>query len=84
MTSDKSALGTNRTLDSDLTEFSLFVKQLCLEASVEITQVSYDDEDGNIFVRPPKHWIAEECDALEERFSERSIDLLLQTGTTSW
>jgi hypothetical protein len=80
MTSDKPALGTNRTLDSVLTEFSLFVKQLCPEASAEITQVSYDDEGGNIFVRPPKHWTAEERDAIEERLSERSIDILLQTG----
>jgi hypothetical protein len=80
MTSDKPALGTNRTLESVLTEFPLFVKQLCPDASVEIIQVSYDDEDGNIFVRPPEHWTAEECDALEERLSERSVDILLQTG----
>jgi hypothetical protein len=80
MTSDTPALGTNRTLDSVLTERSLFVKQLCPEAAVGVTEVSYDDEDGNIFVRPPEHWTAEECDALEERLSERSIDIPLQTG----
>jgi hypothetical protein len=80
MTSDSPALGINRSVDSILTEFSLFVKQLCPEASVEITTVSYDDEDGNILVRPPAQWTAEECDALEERLAERSIDILLQTG----
>ncbi len=37
-------------------------------------------EDANIVVRPPVHWTAEQCDALEERLSAQSIDLLLQTG----
>jgi hypothetical protein len=31
-------------------------------------------------VRPPVAWTAEACDALEERLSERSVDILLQTG----
>jgi hypothetical protein len=39
---DKPALGSDRTLDSVLTEFSLFVKQLCPEASVEITKMNYE------------------------------------------
>jgi hypothetical protein len=77
---DKPALGSDRTLDSVLTEFSLFVKQLCPEASVEITKMNYEVEHGNIFVRPPMQWTPEACDALEEHLSERSIDILIQTG----
>jgi hypothetical protein len=80
MRADKPALGMNRSLDSILTEFSLFVKELCPEASVEISKTVYEDEDANIFVRPPVPWMPEACDALEERLSERSIDILLQTG----
>lgn len=80
MRADKLTPRTNRSLDSILTEFSLFVKELCPEASVEISQRTYEDEDANIFVRPPGPWTAEACDALEERLSERSIDILLQTG----
>jgi len=80
MISGKPALGTDRTLDSVPAEFSLFVKQLCPKASVEIAKMSYEDEDGNIFVRPPMQWTAEACDALKERLSERSIDILRQTG----
>ena len=80
MRADKPALGMNRGLDSILTEFSLFVKELCPEASVEISKTVYEDEDANIFVRPPAPWTAEACDALEERLSERSIDILLRTG----
>jgi len=80
MRSDKPTPGTNRSWESILTEFSLFVKELCPEASVEITKTIYEDEDANIFVRPPVQWTAEECDALEARLSEQSIDILLQTG----
>jgi hypothetical protein len=77
---DKSSLERNRSLDSILTEFSLYVKELCPEASIEITKTTYEDEDANIFVRPPVQWTVEACDALEERLAERSIDILLQTG----
>jgi hypothetical protein len=80
MRAAKHTFEMNRSLDSILTEFSLFVKELCPEGSVEIRQTVYEDEDANIFVRPPVSWTAEECDALEERLSERSIDILLQTG----
>jgi hypothetical protein len=69
-----------QSLDYILTEFSLFVKELCPEASVEITKTMYEDEDANILVRPPVAWTAEACDTLEERLSERSVDILLQTG----
>ena len=80
MRSDDPAVETNRSLDSILTEFSLFVKELCPEASVEITKTIYEDEDANVVVRPPVQWTAEECDTLEERLAERSIDILLETG----
>jgi hypothetical protein len=70
----------NQSLDHILTEFSLFVKELCPEASVELTTTIYEDEDANILVRPPVAWTAEKCDTLEERLSERSVDILLQTG----
>lgn len=79
MKSDKPAPETNRSLESILTEFSLFVKELCPEASIEITTTIYEDENANIAVRPPAQWTPEQCDALEERLAERSIDILLQT-----
>ena len=77
---DKPSIERNRSLDSILTEFSLYVKELCPEASIEITKTVYEDEDANIVVRPPVQWTVEACDALEERLAERSIDILLQTG----
>ena len=77
---DKPSLESNRSLDSILTEFSLYVKELCPEASIEITKTIYEDEDANIVVHPPVQWTAEACDALEERLAERSVDILLQTG----
>jgi hypothetical protein len=76
----KPSLERNRSLDSILTELSLYVKELCPEASIEITKTVYEDEDANIVVRPPVQWTVEACDALEERLAERSIDILLQTG----
>jgi hypothetical protein len=77
---DKPSLESNRSLDSILTEFSLYVKELCPEASIEITKTTYEDEDANIVVRPPVQWTVEACDVLEERLAERSINILLQTG----
>jgi hypothetical protein len=77
---DKPSLERNRSLESILTEFSLYAKELCPEASIEITKTIYEDEDANILVRPPAQWTVEACDALEERLAERSIDILLQTG----
>jgi hypothetical protein len=77
---DKPSFERNRSLDSILTEFSLYVKELCPEASIEITKTTYEDEDANIVVRPPVQWTVEACDTLEERLAERSIDILLQTG----
>ena len=77
---DKPPPEINRSLDSILTEFSLYVKELCPEASIEIAKTIYEDEDANIVVRPPGQVTVEECDALEERLAERSIDILLQTG----
>jgi len=68
------------SLDYILTEFSLFAKELCPEATVEVTKTSYEEEDANILVRPPVAWTAEACDTLEECLSERSVDILLQTG----
>ena len=52
-------------LGQPLTEFSLYVKELCPEASIEITKTIYEDEDANIVVRPPVQWTVEACDALE-------------------
>lgn len=70
----------NPSLDHILTEFSLFVKELCPEASVEVMTTIYEEEDANILVRAPVDWTSEACDSLEERLSERSVDLLLKTG----
>jgi hypothetical protein len=67
-------------LDSILTEFSLYVQELCPEASIEITKTTYEDEDANIVVCPPVQWTVEACDDLEERLAERSVDILIQTG----
>ena len=80
MRADKPAADTKRSLENILTEFSLFVKELCPEASLEISTTVYEDENANIAVRPPAQWTPEQCDALEERLAERSIDILLQTG----
>ena len=77
---DKPSLERNRSLDSLLTEFSLYVKELCPEASIEITKTIYEDEDANIVVRPPVQWTVEATRCPGRRPAERSIDILLQTG----
>ncbi|MDI6794726.1 MAG: hypothetical protein QME81_17975 [bacterium] len=67
-------------IDRQVTNFSIFIKELCPEANVVIEPHLYETEDANIFVYPPPDWSDEECYALEDKLSQKSIDILLETG----
>ncbi|ETW92229.1 MAG: hypothetical protein ETSY1_44570 [Candidatus Entotheonella factor] len=67
-------------LDNAVTGFSLFIRDLCPEAQLEITLTRYEDEDAHIWVSLPADTVMEEREALANRFAEKSIDLLLTDG----
>lgn len=67
-------------LDAAVTTFSLFIRQLCPEAQLEISFIHYEDEDAHIWITLPSTLSAEGREELANRVAEKSIDLLLHEG----
>lgn len=67
-------------LDAAVTAFSLFIRDLCPEAHLEISFVRYEEEDAHIWVTLPATLTADEREDLANRFAERSLDILLTEG----
>lgn len=67
-------------LDQHLTEATLFIKQQCPDAEVEVSQTSYEDEDAHILVFPPASFSEEAREKLADACAEKSIRILLETG----
>lgn len=67
-------------LDAAVTAFSLFIRDLCPEARLEISFVSYEDEDAHIWVSLPSTCSAEHREELANRLAEQSLDILLSEG----
>jgi len=67
-------------LDAAVTAFSLFIRDLCPEARLEISFVRYEDEDAHIWVSLPATLTDAEQEDLANRIAEKSVDLLLAEG----
>lgn len=67
-------------LDTTVTAFSLFIRDLCPEARLEISFARYEDEDAHIWVSLPSTLSAEERENLANRMAEKSLDILLAEG----
>jgi hypothetical protein len=67
-------------LDAAVTAFSVFVRDLCPEAELEISFVRYEDEDAHIWVSLPDVVKAEEREELANRMAEKSLDVLIEEG----
>jgi len=67
-------------LDATVTAFSLFIRDLCPEAQLEISFARYEDEDAHIWVTPPATLSAEEREHFANRMAEKSLDILLAEG----
>lgn len=80
MTPREKILFEDQVFENLIAEFCLFIKALCPEAVIQVMRDTYEDEDANIAVYLTPGWSDEQCDALEERLSERSVDILLETG----
>jgi hypothetical protein len=67
-------------LDAAVTAFSLFIRDLCPQARLEISLTRYEDEDAHIWVSLPDHLTPEAREDLANRLAEKSLDFLLAEG----
>lgn len=67
-------------LDAAVTAFSLFIRDLCPEARLEISLTRYEDEDAHIWVSVPAIFTPEASEDLANRLAEKSLDILLAEG----
>jgi hypothetical protein len=67
-------------LDTAVTALSLFIREICPEAQLDIAFTRYEDEDAHIWVALPPVLTSDEREALANRMAEKSIDILLAEG----
>jgi len=67
-------------LDAAVTTLSLFIRDLCPDAQLEIALTRYEDEDAHIWISLPSTLTMEQQEEIANRIAEKSIDLLLTDG----
>jgi hypothetical protein len=67
-------------LDAAVTAFSLFIRDLCPEARIEISFTRYEDEDAHIWVFLPSNLTPDEREDLANHLAEKSLDFLIAEG----
>ena len=66
-------------LDDKLTALLLYAKELCPEATVQVSTLQYEDEDGHVRVFPPT-LSQEEEERLEMALCTRAGEIFDATG----
>jgi hypothetical protein len=79
---DQIPLSTDRAalLDRYVAELIQLAKAQHPEASVEILPAPFEDEDAHILVYPPEGTGETDMDRLGDTLTERSVEILLDTG----
>jgi hypothetical protein len=67
-------------LDKYITELILLAKGSCPAAVVEVLFTHYEDEDAHILVYLPEGTNETDMDRLGDALTERSVEILLDTG----
>ena len=67
-------------LDAAVTALSLFIRDLCPEAQLEVSFVRYEDEDAHIWVLLPSAIADEGREHVANQVAEKSLDILLAEG----
>lgn len=67
-------------IDAAVAVFSLFIRDLCPEARLEISFTRYEDEDAHIWVSLPSTMSAQERGQVANHMAEKSLDILLAEG----
>lgn len=80
MQAGRDSIDRRQLLDATLTELSLYAKELCPEAVVEVSTVRYEDEDGHVEVFPPPTVGEEEEERIELALAARAAEVFASTG----
>jgi hypothetical protein len=67
-------------LDAAVTALSLFIRDLCPEAQLEVSFVRYEDEDAHIWVSLSSTLSDEGREQVANQIAEKSLDILLAEG----
>ena len=67
-------------IDAAVTAFSLFIRDLCAEARLEISFARYEEEDAHIWISLPADLAGEQREEIANRIAEKSLDILLADG----
>ena len=67
-------------IDRYVTELVLLIKELCPDAVVEVLFTHYEDEDAHILVFVPQETDGTAIDRLQAVLTERSVQILDDTG----
>lgn len=67
-------------LDVKLTELALYAKELCPEATLEVSSVQYEDEDGCVYIFPPRSLSEAQEEKIELAVAARAAEIFEETG----
>lgn len=67
-------------VDAKLTELALYARDLCPEAAVEISAITYEDEDGHVQIFPPPSTSEAEEERIELAVAARAAEIFDETG----
>ena len=67
-------------LDAKLTELALYAKELCPDARVDASSLTYEDEDGRVEIFPPTTLSEAEEERLEYAVAARAAQIFEETG----
>jgi hypothetical protein len=67
-------------LKDKLAELALYAKELCPDAVVEVSSISYEDEDGHVIIFPPPGLPEEEEERIELAVAARAGEIFEETG----
>lgn len=76
----RDAVDRRAALDQRLTELALYARELCPGAEVEVSAVSYEDEDGHVDVFPPLSCSEADAERLDLALAARAAEIFDSTG----
>lgn len=80
MISHSDLAGRRAAVDTTLTDLALYAKELCPGGIVEVSPLSYEDEDGHVEIVPPAEWPEAEVDRLDLALAARAAEIFDHTG----
>jgi len=80
MISHSDLVGRRTAVDTTLTDLALYAKELCPDAIVEVSPLSYEDEDGHVEIVPPADWPEADVDRFDLALAARASEIFDHTG----